>query len=222
MATRADAAGGAYAVDDAQIAAPNTCQIESWISSARNKDFIGVVAPACTVDIFRPVELKSELQRARAGGVWGTALGLQAKTVVLPAEPGKLGVAISGSAAFDLQTKQYAGALLNLPATVTLNERLRFNLNAGWLHSQLVDAHFVFWGAAIEWTIAEPLVALAEVFGHAGPDRRDLPALNNPRVQVGLRYTPVATVDLDLIWGHNISGVKTDWVTVGLTMRFSP
>ena len=82
--SRANAAGGAYAVDDAQIAPTNTCQVESWVASARNKDFVGVVAPACTVDVFRPVELKTELQRSRAGGVWGTFFGLQAKTVVLP------------------------------------------------------------------------------------------------------------------------------------------
>ena len=157
----------------------------------------------------------------RAGGVWASGIGLQAKTVFYPAEPGKIGLAMSGSTAFDLTTNQYAGAFLNIPATYMLNERLRFHLNAGWLHSQPADAHFVFWGAAVEWTITQPLVLLAEVFGQAGPAPRDLPSLNDPRAQVGLRYTPVEAVDLDLIWGRNITGVRTDWITVGLTMRFA-
>ena len=39
------------------------------------------------------------------------------------------------------------------------------------------------------------------------------------RAQVGLRYTPVEAVDLDLIWGRNITGVRADWITVGLTLR---
>ena len=219
--TRVEAAGGAFGVDDAQIAPINTCQVESWVSSARNRDFVGATAPACTVDIFRPIEFKTEFQRLRAGGVWASGIGLQAKTVFYPAEPGKIGLAMSGSTAFDLTTNQYAGAFLNIPATYMLNERLRFHLNAGWLHSQPADAHFVFWGAAVEWTITQPLVLLAEVFGQAGPAPRDLPSLNDPRAQVGLRYTPVEAVDLDLIWGRNITGVRTDWITVGLTMRFA-
>jgi hypothetical protein len=49
LVTHAQAAGGAYAVDDAQTAPPNTCQVESWLSAARNKDLVVASAPACTV-----------------------------------------------------------------------------------------------------------------------------------------------------------------------------
>lgn len=218
--TRADAAGGAYAVDDAQIVPTNTCQLELWISTARNKDFFAVLAPACTFEIVRPVEFKSEFQRVRASGVWGTALTVQGKTNILPVEPGRIGVAVSGSAAFDLHTGQYTGSLLNVPATLTVNDRLRFHVNAGWMHASIVDANWLFWGAAAEWTIAQPLVLLAEVYGQAGPALRDLPALNEPRMQVGLRYMPAETIDIDLIYGRNISGIRTDWITVGLTLRW--
>jgi hypothetical protein len=38
-------------------------------------------------------------------------------------------------------------------------------------------------------------------------------------VQVGLRFTPIDTVDVDLIYGHNITGVSTHWITIGLNVR---
>ena len=72
------------------------------MSVARNNDFVGVVAPACTVELLRPVELKTEFQRFRAGGALGWLLSFQAKTVLLPVETGRIGLAASAAVAIEL------------------------------------------------------------------------------------------------------------------------
>ena len=57
FAGEARAAGGAFVVDDAAVDEPGACKIESSASFASNRDFVGLVTPACVVSLFRPVEL---------------------------------------------------------------------------------------------------------------------------------------------------------------------
>ena len=40
-----------------------------------------------------------------------------------------------------------------------------------------------------------------------------------PLLQIGLRYNPVKSVDLDLIYGRNITGEHSNWITLGLSFR---
>lgn len=40
------------------------------------------------------------------------------------------------------------------------------------------------------------------------------------RMQTGLRYSPIKSIDLDVIYGHNLIGEKANWITVGVTARF--
>jgi hypothetical protein len=54
---------------------------------------------------------------------------------------------------------------------------------------------------------------LGEVFAILGPEQ------SNPRMQLGLRYNPVKSVDLDLIYGRNIAGERSNWITIGLNFR---
>jgi hypothetical protein len=69
LPTRVDAAGGAFVVDDAEIAKPGDCKVESWVSSASNHDLLGVVSPACVANIGRPVELGFSVARFRSEGL---------------------------------------------------------------------------------------------------------------------------------------------------------
>ena len=51
----------------------------------------------------------------------------------------------------------------------------------------------------------------------------EAPASNTlvqPRAQIGVRFTPQDNIDLDLIYGHNITGENSHWLTVGLNLRF--
>lgn len=43
--------------------------------------------------------------------------------------------------------------------------------------------------------------------------------VTQPRTQLGLRYIPVPTIDIDLIYGQNIFGRNAHWLTLGLTIR---
>ena len=56
----ASSAGGAFQVDDAEVAKAGFCKVESWLSYADNRDFIDVISPACVFDITRPVELNAQ------------------------------------------------------------------------------------------------------------------------------------------------------------------
>ena len=53
-------------------------------------------------------------------------------------------------------------------------------------------------------------------------ERTDPRSIIDPRFQAGIRITPIETVDLDLIYGRNITGENANWVTVGLNVRFPP
>ena len=45
------------------------------------------------------------------------------------------------------------------------------------------------------------------------------PGQTNPRVQTGLRYSPTKDIDADLIYGRNLLGESSNWITIGLTLR---
>jgi len=220
LPSRVEAAGGAFAVDDAQITALNTCQVESWTSFARNKDFVGNSTPACTVDFIRPVELSAQFQRLRVGNTWGSLVTVQAKTIFAPVETGKVGVGLAGGATFDLIHKHHVASYAYVPATFAVLEDFRINVNAGWLHDGILDLHWLTWGAGFEWNFVKPLTLIAEIFGQTGHRPVQLPSLADPRMQAGLRFTPADAVDIDVIYGRNITGVRTHWITIGLNVRF--
>src|SRR5436305_11791189 len=104
FAGQAYAAGTAYGVDTAEVSEAGNCKIESWLSWASNRDFIGVANPSCVVDLTRPVELSVQLQRSRADGEWSTSAAPKFKTNIIPSAIGRLGVAVAGGAMFDLVT----------------------------------------------------------------------------------------------------------------------
>jgi hypothetical protein len=207
------AAGGAYAVDDAEVGKPGDCKVEMWGSFADNQNRIGVVQPACVFDIFRPVELSAQFLRFRAEGEWGTDLAIKGKTNIIPVEVGQVGLGFIAGAAFDLLTGDNTAIFATVPLTYQPIEPVKLNLNAGVSWDRIEDRAFFLWGAGIDWTPAERLMLTAEIFG-AGQ--------NDPRFQAGIRLTPKEWFDIDLIYGRNITGEDANWITVGLTVRFEP
>ena len=111
----AHAAGGAFAVDDTDIAKPGDCKVESWLSFADNRDFVASSTPACVFNIFRPVEIGTQFQRFRAEGEWGTSLTVKAKTTLVPYDTSPFGLALSGGTAFDLITGENIASFVNVP-----------------------------------------------------------------------------------------------------------
>lgn len=208
--TGVHAAGGAYAVDDAVIGKPGDCQVETWASFAGIKGFIGTAQPACVLQFGVPVELTAILQRTRAGEDWATNVGAQAKSILAPIALGQLGIAVTAGATFNVMTGQDATSFVNVPMSFKLHDLVQLNANVGWLHS---EDHHLTWGAGLEWEFRKPWTLLAEVFGETGK-------MDHPRGQVGLRYTPLETIDIDIVLGHNIAGEAAQWLTGGVTLRF--
>lgn len=216
----AEAAGGAFAVDTADVSEAGSCKIESWLSAASNSDLAGVVNPACVIDVFRPVEFSAQMSRTRTDNVWGTSVAPKAKTNLVPTAVGSFGFAFAAGASFDALTGQNTSVFSVVPATLRLSETIRINLNGGWLWDRTADRHYLAYGAAFDWKLTEIITLTTEVFGQAGV--ADDPHVVQPRFQTGLRFRPIETFSLDVIYGRNITGENANWITVGTTIRFPP
>jgi hypothetical protein len=219
---QAHAAGGAFVVDDAAVDDPFSCKVESSTSFASNTAFLAMTTPACVLPLFRPTEIGFNFARARSqDGDWATGVVAKAKTNLLPVEPGKVGLAVSGGPAFNLLTGDFAGAFFNVPVTYTASESFKVNVNAGWIYDRDSNRHSANYGAGVEWIPAKPFTIIAEVFGVLTPNP-EARTVTNPRFQIGLRTTPIDTMDFDVIYGRNIFGENANWITVGWNVRFPP
>ncbi len=218
----AHAANGAFAVDDADVAAPGSCKIESFLAFASNRDFIAAATPTCAIDLGRPFEFSGQFQRFRADGEWGTSLQLKAKTNIIPTETGKIGLGVAGGTFFDLVTGQNTGFFAYVPVTFAITDQFRLLLNGGWLWDRVAARHYLTYGGGFEWEFVEQWTLIGEVFGQVGAPLEDSPTVTKPRAQVGLRYTPIEAFDIDVIYGRNITGENANWITVGLNVRFPP
>jgi hypothetical protein len=58
------------------------------------------------------------------------------------------------------------------------------------------------------------------MYGQAG--HAETSSVIRPRIQTGVRYRPNDIFSVDLIYGHNIAGENSDWITLGTTVRFPP
>lgn len=221
------AAGGAYIVDDVSIDKPGACKVESWASAASNHDFTAVTSPACVVKLGMPVELGGLLQRSRSGGVWGTSGTIKAKTNLVPFENHPFGVGISAASNWDLIRGVSTGGFIIVPVTIQVRDKFHINLNGGWLYDNVAKISYLAWGTGFEWGFVDKFTLIGEVFGQAGA----LPAANpgdpapphsivEPKTQIGVRFTPQDNIDIDLIWGHNITGENAQWSTLGVNLRF--
>ena len=99
-----------------------------------------------------------------------------------------------------------------VPATMDIGERLRVNVNVGWLYGLRSERqHTFFGGAQVEAEIADDLALMVEVFGRG---------FGHVGGQIGLRWNPGGgRFDLDLLAGRWIDGVTPDAITLGLTVR---
>jgi hypothetical protein len=216
----AEAANGAYAVDAADISDLGSCKVESWYSMATNSDFAAVANPSCVVDITRPVELSVLTNHSRSDGEFSTTLAPKAKINIEPTGIGKFGVSALASGTFDAVTGQNTAVFAEIPATYRFNETMRINLNAGWLWDRTVDRHYFTYGVGFDWKFTDVLQYTVELYGQAG--RAEFASVIQPRVQTGVRYRPNDIFSVDVIYGRNITGENSNWITLGTTIRFPP
>ena len=225
----ARAAGAAYQVDTAEVSEPGSCKVESWASGAGNRDVFAAIAPACVMQIYRPVEVSTQFNRSRADGEWASAATPKLKTSLVPTAIGSWGVALSGQGAYDLSTGYNTALFATVPATLRMSETVRINLNGGWQWDRLIDRHYFTYGAGFDLRTRDNVWTLTgEVFGQLAVSRIGIPSddsapaasITDPRFQVGLRWRPVEQFNVDLIYGRNIQGENANWITLATTVRF--
>jgi len=213
--TPALAAGGAYVVDDSEINEVGSCKVESWAAIASNADFIGTVAPACVVSLGRPVELSAAFVRIRSDHAWSTQTAFKAKTNLIPIENNKFGVAFIVGGGVNLTNRTFNAMFVTVPVSLQLHEKLRLNVNGGWLGNPSTGENVASWGAGLEWNpVNKQTTLIGEVFGFAGGENPQ------PRFQLGVRFTPREFFDIDVIYGRNLTGENANWITVGVNLRF--
>lgn len=119
----------------------------------------------------------------------------------------------------DATSRELTAFVATVPATLRLSNRMRINLNAGWMIDRPLNTHFFTYGAGFDWIVHGPWILTAEVFGQSG--RSEVASLTRPRWQIGLRLRPVDAISMDLIYGRNLTGEDANWLTAAATIRFS-
>jgi hypothetical protein len=208
----AQAAGGGFFVDNAGVDDPGSCKVEAWASAARNGDRVFAVAPACAVSLGQPVEFGVQYDRVRFDGQWASAGAIKAKTSLVPFhDNARFGAAISGSAIMSFATSEIVAYVLNVPVSFHVTDQLHLNVQAGGLWERNTGHEHLTWGAGIELMLTPQFTFIGEIFSFASEHRG---------AQAGLRYTPHEKIDFDLIYGHNLAGEKSNWITLGMNVRF--
>ena len=210
FAPQAHAAGGAHVVDDANVETPGVCHLESWVTAYDGERGLANLSPACTRKAWPRLEIGGAAQHLWDGGD-DTTIGPTLKLNLRPTESG-LGLGLIGAGAWSVHSGRLETASLIVPASRAVTDRVRVNLNAGWVYDRAsAHPHTIFYGGQIEADVARDLMLMVEAFGRDhGP----------PGGQIGLRWNPGGgRVDLDLLAGRRIDGASPKAITLGLTVR---
>ncbi len=220
-AGEARAASGAFAVDDAAVDAPGRCKVEAWLSAANNpmSDWSAAIAPACALPLLgHRFELGATYLRTSAAGEHGSGVSVKTKTPL----PGldfalndRFGVALVWGGSFNAATAKTHTMFFNAPVTLRITDALTININAGYHEDKVERYNAVTWGAGFEFNMKsislDKFTLIAETFSN----HRDHTA-----TQIGLRFTPIGKLDIDLIYGYNLASEEANWLTLGLNYRF--
>lgn len=222
LATPVAAAGTAFGVDTAEVSDPGNCKIEAWGSHAANADAIVTANPACVVRAFTPTEVSAQITRARTDAEWAATISPKIKAKLVPTAIGSFGFALAAGGTYEFGTREVTSLFAYVPGTLRFSENVRINVNAGWLQDLVADRHFATYGLGLDVRLTETVIFTAETFGQLGGHDPGESATVQPRFQVGLRYRPIDRYSIDLIYGRNIAGENSDWVTLATTLRFPP
>ena len=155
---------------------------------------------------------------SRSSGDWGTSFAPKIKTNIVPTAIGRLGFSAMAGGTFDAMTGENTSMNVAIPATLRLSETMRIDINGGWLWDRVLDRHYLTYGVGFDWKFTDLLQLTLEAFGQAGAP--DIPSATWPRFQAGIRYRPNEIFSFDVIYGRNITGENSNWITIGSTVRF--
>jgi hypothetical protein len=179
----AEAAGGHHAVDDAAIADPGQCQVETWfdreLGGARALAHVG---PGCRVG---PVELGLNLDRTRAAADgMATSAGVQLKWATALSETLAVGIVVGSARQESAQTGPIHGILI--PFTWRPDPALQWHVNVG--RDLRRDGGTSHGGVAVEWAAVPRWSFVGERFREQGANRWRL----------GARWSMTPALDVDL------------------------
>jgi len=196
----AGAAAGHHAVDDAAIADPGQCQLETWLDrergGARSLVHIG---PGCRVG---PVELGLNLDRTRATADGSaTSAGVQLKWATPLSETLAVGLVVGSAHQESADSGSVHGILV--PFTWRPGPAWQWHVNIG--RDLGHDGSSGRGGAAFEWAALPRWSFVGERFREQGANRWRL----------GVRWSPTPAFDLDLS-----RAAAPAAVTLGVTWNF--
>jgi hypothetical protein len=212
------AAGTAYGVDTAEVGEAGGCKVEAWTAWARNRDGFATLSPSCIISNMPRTELVIQSTRGRADEEWYSTVSPYVKFNLIPTAIGKPGFALVGGAVYDAVNGQVSSVFMYLPATLRLSEVMRINTNAGWLQDRVKDRPFVTYGVGWDWLFIPKFSMTLEMFGQL--NGQDLGSETRPRFQGGIRFRPVDEISFDLIYGRNVNGEGSHWITFSTAYRF--
>lgn len=200
----AEAAGGAYLVDDASITPAGHCQLESWLQALSGGQSLLTANPACSTG---PVE-------------WTLGFAAQAhpfqhqeapavKWMLRDPDKDSWGLALQANVTYSnghvLTQSTYAAATFGLDAA----KRWSLNTEVGELRRQ-GSTWKPLAGVGIEFKLLSDITLLAE----------HLRSSQGPSVsQAGIRWL-LGGNSIDLIAGHNSLQDHDRWLTLGLNLAF--
>lgn len=192
------ASGGSYLVDDASVAGPGQCQVESWLRAwSKGKDGLWTV-PACGAG---PVELGLSFDREQ--GLPGMALSPSVKWQLRNGDDRGVGVAIEVNATY--QRGRHVATQAYVATTFGLDDarHLMLALNLGvdslpGIGSQILE------GVGLEYALDDRWSVLAE----------RLWSRDSVSDQGGVRLTMGAS-SFDLVLGRDRSKERSHWINLG-------
>lgn len=221
IAEAAKAAGTAYNVDTSEVS--DSCKLESWASFAKNRDVFSALSASCGFEFYKWTEVSAQFNRSRADGDWTSGFTPKVKIKLKESDVGVFGLAVSTFGTFDTATGDNTSYTILVPSTVRLSNVTRVSLNLGYTRDNVLRRDFLSYGAGIDVrTLKNDWIATFEVFGLAGgSDESVSRSVVRPRAQVGLRWRPVDAWSADILYGRNLSGENSHWITFATAYRFS-
>ncbi len=200
------AAGGHHAVDDAAIAEPGTCKVESWLSSEDKGEKLTHAGAGCRLG---PIEatVSATYARLHEGGS-ATGYGLQGKWAVPIADGISAGLLVASAWQAHEHPAWTGGTVAGL-LTWAPRDDLALHLNVGrdYVHRVENTDHS---GVALEWSATPQCSFVAERFAQS----------QTRYLRAGARWAVTKSWSLDFSRAHRLSGRLDSIWTVGATWQF--
>jgi hypothetical protein len=199
-ASRSFAAGGHHAVDDATIADPDQCQLETWADAYRGARASWHFGPACRVGNW---ELGVNADKLGVPGEpQGHTLAPQGKWVAVLTPTLSAGIVFTGIWA----EGRYASFQPLVPVTWQPDPKWLVHLNVGRDIPRQGGGRNLA-GAAVEWAPAGAWSFVAERFND----------VIGRAARLGVRWQPDPLFSIDISQARSFGDARGRWWTVGAT-----